>query len=108
MHTGRIGRVEACPPIHRDPSTTKAGDVVLDPFCGCGTAVHAAQKLGRKWIGIDITCLAIALIESRLKKAFPEAFGEEGHRRLHTSLLWIFSTRSGARQACSGFFSVNE
>ncbi len=47
------------------------GDVVLDPFCGCGTAVHAAQKLGRQWIGIDITHLAISLIERRLKDAFP-------------------------------------
>jgi DNA modification methylase len=47
-------------------------DIVLDPFCGCGTAVHAAQKLGRKWIGIDITHLAIGLIERRLKKAFPD------------------------------------
>ncbi len=46
-------------------------DVVLDPFCGCGTAVHAAQKLGRQWIGIDITHLAISLIEKRLKDAFP-------------------------------------
>jgi site-specific DNA-methyltransferase (adenine-specific) len=45
--------------------------VVLDPFCGCGTAVHAAQKLGRNWIGIDITHLAISLIEKRLKDAFP-------------------------------------
>ena len=44
--------------------------VVLDPFCGCGTAVHAAQKLGRQWIGIDITHLAISLIEKRLKDAF--------------------------------------
>jgi len=46
-------------------------DVILDPFCGCGTAVHAAQKLGRQWIGIDITHLAIGLIERRLKDAFP-------------------------------------
>ncbi len=46
-------------------------DVVLDPFCGCGTAVHAAQKLGRQWIGIDITHLAISLIEKRLRDAFP-------------------------------------
>jgi DNA methylase/Restriction endonuclease len=46
-------------------------DVVLDPFCGCGTAVHAAQRLGRQWIGIDITHLAIGLIERRLKDAFP-------------------------------------
>lgn len=45
--------------------------VVLDPFCGCGTAVHAAEKLGRKWIGIDITNLAVSLIEKRLKDAFP-------------------------------------
>jgi site-specific DNA-methyltransferase (adenine-specific) len=45
--------------------------VVLDPFCGCGTAVHAAQKLGRLWIGIDVTHLAIGLIERRLKNAFP-------------------------------------
>lgn len=46
-------------------------DVVLDPFCGCGTAVHAAQKLGRQWLGIDVTHLAISLIERRLKDAFP-------------------------------------
>jgi len=63
-------------------ASSNEGDVVLDPFCGCGTAVHAAQKLNRKWIGIDITCLAISLIESRLKKSFPENFGEEEQRRL--------------------------
>ncbi len=47
------------------------GDTVLDPFCGCGTTVHAAEKLGRAWIGIDITHFAISLIERRLKDAFP-------------------------------------
>lgn len=52
-------------------ASSNEGDVVLDPFCGCGTAVHAAQKLERRWIGIDITHLAIALIEKRLKDAFP-------------------------------------
>src|ERR1035437_5982128 len=52
-------------------ASSNAEDVVLDPFCGCGTAVHAAQKLGRQWIGIDITNLAIGLIEKRLKDAFP-------------------------------------
>lgn len=52
-------------------ASSNEGDMVLDPFCGCGTAVHAAQKLGRKWIGIDITHLAISLIEKRLKDAFP-------------------------------------
>jgi site-specific DNA-methyltransferase (adenine-specific) len=47
--------------------------VVLDPFCGCGTTIHAAQKLGRRWIGIDITHLSIALLKYRLKDAFPDA-----------------------------------
>lgn len=47
------------------------GDVILDPFCGCGTAVHSAQRLGRAWIGIDITHLAVSLVEKRLKDAFP-------------------------------------
>lgn len=53
-------------------ASSNPGDVVLDPFCGCGTAVHAAQKLGRSWIGIDITHLSISLIEKRLKDAFPK------------------------------------
>jgi site-specific DNA-methyltransferase (adenine-specific) len=52
-------------------ASSNEGDVILDPFCGCGTAVHAAQKLRRNWIGIDITHLAISLIEKRLKDAFP-------------------------------------
>ncbi len=51
--------------------SSREGDMVLDPFCGCGTAVHAAQKLGRRWIGIDVTHLAITLIEKRMKAAFP-------------------------------------
>lgn len=52
-------------------ASSNLGDVVLDPFCGCGTTVHAAEKLGRQWIGIDVTHLAISLIEKRLKDAFP-------------------------------------
>lgn len=52
-------------------ASSNPGDVVLDPFCGCGTAVHAAERLGRSWLGIDITHLAIALIEKRLRDAFP-------------------------------------
>jgi site-specific DNA-methyltransferase (adenine-specific) len=51
-------------------ASSNPGDVVLDPFCGCGTAVVAAQKLGRRWIGIDITHLSIALQKYRLKDAF--------------------------------------
>jgi DNA modification methylase len=52
-------------------ASSNEGDLVLDPFCGCGTTIHAAHKLGRQWIGIDITHLAIGLIERRLKDAFP-------------------------------------
>lgn len=47
-------------------ASSNPGDVVLDPFCGCGTAIEAAQKLGRKWIGIDVTVLAIDVVERRL------------------------------------------
>jgi DNA methylase/Restriction endonuclease len=49
-------------------AASNPGDTVLDPFCGCGTAVEAAHKLGRKWIGIDITPLAIDVIERRLSR----------------------------------------
>ncbi len=52
-------------------TSSNEGDVILDPFCGCGTAVHAAQNLKRSWIGIDITHLAIAIVEKRLRDAFP-------------------------------------
>lgn len=50
-------------------ASSNEGDVVLDPFCGCGTAVAAAHKLNRGWIGIDITHLAVALMKHRLKTA---------------------------------------
>ena len=53
-------------------TSSNPGDVILDPFCGCGTAVAAAQKLGRKWIGIDITHLSIALQKYRLQEMFPD------------------------------------
>lgn len=52
-------------------ASSNTGDVVLDPFCGCGTAVAAAQRLGRQWIGIDITHLAIALIKYRMEAMYP-------------------------------------
>jgi site-specific DNA-methyltransferase (adenine-specific) len=54
-------------------ASSNEGDLVLDPFCGCGTAVIAAEKLKRNWIGIDITHLAITLIKNRLL----DSFGEE-------------------------------
>jgi site-specific DNA-methyltransferase (adenine-specific) len=51
-------------------ASSNEGDLVLDPFCGCGTTVHAAQKLNRRWVGIDVTHLAIHLIKRRLTEAF--------------------------------------
>ncbi|MCY4625849.1 MAG: DNA methyltransferase [Chloroflexi bacterium] len=50
-------------------ASSNEGDVILDPFCGCGTAVAAAQKLNRQWVGIDITHLAVALMKNRIKTA---------------------------------------
>jgi len=58
-------------------SSSKEGDVVLDPFCGCGTTVVAAQALKRNWIGIDITHLAINLIKWRLKDMFELVAGKD-------------------------------
>jgi site-specific DNA-methyltransferase (adenine-specific) len=85
-------------------ASSKPDDVVLDPFCGCGTAVHAAEKLGRRWIGMDVTHLAISLIERRLKDAFPDiAFEVQGtprdlaaardlaHRDKHQFQWWAVS-----------------
>lgn len=56
-------------------ASSNEGDTVLDPFCGCGTAIAVAQRLNRSWIGIDITHLAIGLIKRRLH----DAFGDQAH-----------------------------
>jgi hypothetical protein len=57
-------------------ASSNEGDVVLDPFCGCGTAVVAAHKLKRRWLGIDITHLATSLMKGRLEASFPELKGK--------------------------------
>jgi site-specific DNA-methyltransferase (adenine-specific) len=67
-------------------ASSNPGDLILDPFCGCGTAIAAAEKLNRRWIGIDITYLAITLIEGRMKKMFPGIqFTVEGKPADHAS-----------------------
>ncbi|MBN2455818.1 MAG: restriction endonuclease [Sedimentisphaerales bacterium] len=53
-------------------ASSNKGDVVLDPFCGCGTAIVAAQKLKRPWIGIDVTQAAMVVIKKRLNDTFGE------------------------------------
>ena len=51
-------------------ASSSEGDMVLDPFCGCGTTIAVAQRLNRRWIGIDVTCLAITLMRRRLESTF--------------------------------------
>ncbi|MEA2173555.1 MAG: hypothetical protein QOD00_1147 [Blastocatellia bacterium] len=58
-------------------ASSNEGDVVLDPFCGCGTAVTVAERLHRRWMGIDITHLAIGLIRSRLHDTFIGKYEKE-------------------------------
>lgn len=70
-------------------ASSNPGDVVLDPFCGCGTTIAAAQKLGRRWIGIDITHLSIALQKYRLRQMFPDA---------EFTVIGEPTTEQGARQ----------
>ena len=62
-------------------ASSNPGDLVLDPFCGCGTTIDAAQKLGREWIGIDITQLAITLINRVDGRVTVEFMNEACHLR---------------------------
>ena len=57
-------------------ASSNPGDVVLDPFCGCGTAIHAAQNLDRHWIGIDICVNACKVIEERIKGHFDSLWSD--------------------------------
>ena len=58
-------------------TSSKDGDVVLDPFCGCGTTLDAAQALNRKWIGIDISMVAVDVTEHRLKDKYGLKLSED-------------------------------
>jgi hypothetical protein len=58
-------------------ASSNEGDVVLDPFCGCGTAIAVAHRLKRRWIGIDITHLAVNLMKYRLLNTFGESVTKE-------------------------------
>jgi DNA modification methylase len=57
-------------------ASSNPGDLVLDPFCGCGTTVDAAERLGRRWIGIDITYIAVGLIQARLKDTYGDGIAK--------------------------------
>ena len=52
-------------------ASSNVDDIVLDPFCGCGTAAHAAESLGRRWVGVDISPFATGLVRNRILNNFP-------------------------------------
>lgn len=58
-------------------ASSNEGDVVLDPFCGCGTTIAVAQRLKRNWIGIDVTHIAVNLMKTRLRDTFGPEVEEE-------------------------------
>jgi DNA modification methylase len=76
-------------------ASTNEGDVILDPFCGCGTSIAAAQELGRRWIGIDITYISVDLIEKRLRHTYGEGIKDtyqiSGIPRDRAAALALFS-----------------
>lgn len=76
-------------------ASTNENDVVLDPFCGCGTTIDAAQKLARRWMGIDITYISIDLIEKRLLHAYGSSitatYDVQGIPRDKAAALALFS-----------------
>lgn len=71
-------------------ASSNEGDIVLDPFCGCGTTIAAAQKLDRRWIGIDITHLAVSLMKTRIR----DMFGKEAN----FEVIGEPTTLSGAKE----------
>lgn len=75
-------------------ASSNEGDWVLDPFCGCGTTISVAQRLNRRWIGIDITHLAISLIKQRLL----DAFGSECRYEVHGAPRDVAGARALAAQ----------
>jgi site-specific DNA-methyltransferase (adenine-specific) len=75
-------------------ASSTEGDLVLDPFCGCGTTIAVAQRLGRRWIGIDITHLAVTLMKHRLR----DAFGDQAAYRVIGEPVSLPDARTLAEQ----------
>jgi site-specific DNA-methyltransferase (adenine-specific) len=61
-------------------ASSRPGDLVLDPFCGCGTAIAVAQRERRRWVGIDVSSRAIDLVKRRLDETFPSGRVYRVHR----------------------------
>ena len=75
-------------------ASSNEGDIVLDAFCGCATTCVASEKLGRKWVGIDVSVKAYDLVRDRLKKEIKE---EDGHVLLNWNKEINFKTNSPVR-----------
>ena len=82
-------------------ASTNPGGLVLDPFCGCGTTIDAAEKNGRDWIGIDVTQLAISLIKNRLQDTY-------GSRLKFVSGTPSESSRSRREEALTSKSEINQ
>jgi len=82
-------------------ASCKKGGVVLDPFCGCGTTVDAAQKLNRHWLGIDVTWLAIDLVERRLKATYGSKVA--GQYKVHGKPYDVASAEALAKKSKKEF-----
>lgn len=67
-------------------ASSNEGDTVLDAYCGCGTTVAVAQRLGRRWIGIDITYQSISLILKRMQDWATKTYGEERWKEIEASI----------------------
>lgn len=86
--------------------STNPGDMVLDPFCGCGTAIVAAHKLGREWAGIDIAWLAIAVMKARMRELGIEDIAVENEPTEMDSLHHMIRDRNGGYKF--QFWSLNK
>ena len=86
-------------------ASSNEGDLVLDPFCGCGTSIHAAQNLNRDWIGIDVCLNACRLIQGRLEGHFDSLWSSEVEfngipkTRDDVGCLWLSTISSAALNA---------
>ncbi len=87
-------------------ASSNEGDVVLDPFCGCGTTIAEAQKLGRTWIGIDVTHLSVGLMKLRLKDTF--GLMPVGEKKAASPVLSLKGTKTIAQGKAEGRHPGNE
>ena len=82
-------------------ASSNPGDIILDPFCGCGTTVHAAENLNRNWIGIDITYSAIAAIQERFKRARQDIWNEISIENRPTTMQQVEDRFLNGKQSLS-------